>query len=315
METTDASREHASNSDCSSGPRSVNRARSRGTARTEGGDTPRMASPRTRAHVPPPGTCDSIPVEGSGRVRASKSAQADGGFDRLIYHRKVRERSWLCGSAANNTGSTLSSTVIGIASRLGHRIGVRPSAWNASVSNSSKAGRRFPLPTVEHMRRWTSQTPSNPSQRNAGPKCRSGWLRTGLRTRSRLPHFSRKPSCATQHVYVARERGQHMEVFLALGDKSSVERACRANISTRLGVQSFLRTPRMAHISNKLYAAPTQCRSGLNAKLRRGPGPDAGEARVTSEAPAERPTCWWCSATASLRLSTSTRLSSEKTGS
>lgn len=57
-----------------------------------------------------------------------------------------------------------------------------------------------------------------------------------------------------QHFHMARERRQHMQVFLALGDESGVERARRGNVSTRFVVQSFLRTPGTAHISNKLRA-------------------------------------------------------------
>ena len=61
-----------------------------------------------------------------------------------------------------------------------------------------------------------------------------------------------------QHFDVARERGQHMQVFLALGDQSDVERACRGNMPSRFVVQSLLGTSGAAHMSNKLRAADSR---------------------------------------------------------
>src|SRR5207248_2068212 len=114
-----------------------------------------------------------------GRLRASESASADGGFDRVIYHRKVKGRSWLCGSAANSIGSTRSSTVIDTGRPSERRTGAKRNAWNANGSSSSKVEQQYRLQTVARTRPWTSRPESTLTRKSVGHRFPNEWLRTG----------------------------------------------------------------------------------------------------------------------------------------
>jgi len=54
-----------------------------------------------------------------------------------------------------------------------------------------------------------------------------------------------------EDIHVARERRQHMQVFMTLGHESRVKRAQGSNVPSRFVMQSFTTTAGTAHISNK----------------------------------------------------------------